>query len=107
MDWRKPKHRRIGEKDGLFDWKRLFDSIVCVVCCTGIILVLMYGGFQYGRYLEGKQITKLKLEIETLKATIRVIKYGSDYHHFEFKGQAYYVKDKKDLENESKWIRVK
>lgn len=103
IDWRKPKHRRIGEKDGPFHWHRAFDYL----CYAVFILVGLYGAFESGRYYETRGVAELREEIATLRTARVMSKNGPNYLHFVHRGQSYYVINPKDEGNPKKWIKSK
>lgn len=103
MDWRKPKHRRIGERNGKNDWSFIFNCLYFLV----ILAVLFYAAFQAGRYFEAKE-WKVKLDACEKGRTADFMAYhGPNHYYFRDNGIHYFVKNKKDLENKSKWIKVK
>jgi hypothetical protein len=71
-----------------------------------LALVIMYGSWMAGRWYEARAMVGLRAEISRLEAKAIQAYYGPRYFYFEWKGQTYFVKDKKDLDNEKKWIKA-
>jgi hypothetical protein len=72
IDMRKPKHRRIGEKNGKTDWKAVRSSLISIV----IILLIAGVIFWLGMYHES--VSKQK--------TVNTAEIAKEYKAFRVQG---------------------
>lgn len=106
INWRKPKLRRRGELNGRVDWDKAFKRGVWILILAALLWAVFTWGYSYANRQSDPVIAELKEEIALCKGEKISGKYGPLYPYIEYRGEMYYVRNPKDIDNPAKWIKT-